>query len=86
MARMIKFPAKCAYCGRVFKPGQAFLQRDKKSRSWLCQCIECYQKRQFELKSRRAGVHVGIGDGKNPEPCDCLARVERILSGEGRGE
>lgn len=47
MARLIKFRAKCAYCGNWFEKGKAYLQRT--NGKWLCNCFDCYESRKNVL-------------------------------------
>lgn len=50
MARLIQYPATCHYCKKRFEKGQAWLQRNFKTREWECHCFECYEKNKKEKK------------------------------------
>ena len=47
MARRIKYPAICYYCGETQQPGKAYLQRV--NGKWYCQCKKCWDKRNARI-------------------------------------
>lgn len=42
MAKIIKYPATCFKCKKVFEAGKAYLHR--LNGKWLCHCFGCYKK------------------------------------------